>query len=358
VPSAPVPELADGLRSALAHHWHPVCAAADLPGPVGVLLLGREIAVARLAGGVVVAFADRCPHRSTRLSVGCVDGERLRCAYHGWAYGADGRCTEIPSMPGGAIPGAAVVEAFDVVVEHELVWVRLDSSVDTTVPACPALADPSMRVLAGEPYTWPVSAPRRVENFVDLAHFAFVHDGTLGKRSEPVPPLPELRRAGSELRFDYDPPAVPDDPDPAALVGSSRYRMPMPCTVDIEFLLPDGHRRRLWMTASPVDDGTCRCFWFVARTDGLAGDDGGEVDDGEHLAFQDLVLAEDEPVVTNQVPAAIPLEPGVEVSVATDRVSIAYRRWLRELARAALAGPEAYAAAVGMDDHADVEVAS
>jgi phenylpropionate dioxygenase-like ring-hydroxylating dioxygenase large terminal subunit len=373
-PGAPL-DLAAGLRAALAHHWHPVCAADQLPGPVGVRLLGRDLVVARLAddragaagslgpgpagagvgvggaAGTVVAFGDRCPHRSTRLSAGCVDGGRLRCAYHGWAYGADGRCVEIPAMPGGPIPPAAAVEAFDATVAHGLVWVRFDASVDTEVPACPAFDEPAMRVLAGDPYTWPVGAPRRVENFVDLAHFAWVHDGSLGRRDEPVPPLPALRRASAELRFDYDPPAVPDEPDPAALVGSSRYRMPMPCTVDIEFLLPGGHRRRLWMTASPVDDETCRTFWFVARTDDLDGDD------EAHLAFQRLVLAEDEPVVTNQVPGAIPLEAGAEVSVATDRVSIAYRRWLRELARAALDGPDAYALALGLVPQAE-EVAS
>jgi phenylpropionate dioxygenase-like ring-hydroxylating dioxygenase large terminal subunit len=58
------------------------------------------------------------------------------------------------------------------------------------------------------------------------------------------------------------------------------------------------------------------------------------------------VLAEDEPVVRNQTPPEMPLEPGVELSVRTDRVSIEYRRWLRELALAALEGPEAYAAAL------------
>ena len=41
------------------------------------------------------------------------------------------------------------------------------------------------------------------------------------------------------------------------------------------------------------------------------------------------------------------LDPGAELSVRTDRVSIEYRRWLRELATAALAGPDAYAAALG-----------
>ncbi|HEY8527139.1 MAG TPA: aromatic ring-hydroxylating dioxygenase subunit alpha [Acidimicrobiales bacterium] len=338
-------ELAVGLRAALAHHWHPVCTEAELPGPVGVRLLGRELVVARLgagegSGGTVVALDDRCPHRSTRLSVGRVEGDCVRCAYHGWAFGADGACTDIPSLPDGPIPSRARVGAYDVTVRYGLVWVRLDGSVDTRVPACPAFDEPAMKILAGEPYTWPVSALRRVENFVDLAHFAFVHDGTLGRRDEPVPPLPAIDRVDGEMRFAYEPPALPEEPDDTALLGSSAYRMPMPCTVDIAFLYPDGRRRRLWMTASPVDDATCRCFWFVCRTDDLAGDD------REHLAFQDLVLAEDEPVVCNQVPPELPLDPTAELSVRTDKVSIEYRRWLRELATAALEGPSAYASAL------------
>ncbi len=334
-------DLTRGLRAALAHHWHPVCAADELPGPVAVRLLGRDLAVA-LMDGAVVALDDRCPHRSTRLSVGCVDGDVLRCAYHGWAYDRRGQCVEVPSMPDGPIPGAARVPAVEAVVEHGLVWVRLDPSVPTAVPACPAVQDQTMRVLAGAPYSWPVSALRRVENFVDLAHFAWVHDGTLGRRDQPVPPLPELHRAQGELRFRYDPPGLPDEPDGGALIGASAYRMPMPCTVDIAFEQPDGSRRRLWMTASPVDDGTCRCFWYVARDDDLDGDD------AVHLAFQSLVLEEDVVVVSAQVPPELPLAPGAELSVRTDRVSIEYRRWLRELATAALDGPSAYAAALGL----------
>jgi phenylpropionate dioxygenase-like ring-hydroxylating dioxygenase large terminal subunit len=335
--------LAAGLQKALAYHWHPVCRVRDLPGPVGVELLGRELAVAQLDDGQVVAFTDRCPHRSTRLSVGSVDGDCLRCAYHGWTFSADGHCTEIPSMPDGPIPRRAAVESFGAVVAYDLVWVRLDDSVDTKLPACPAHDHPGMKVVTGEPYVWPVAAGRRVENFVDLAHFAFVHDGTLGRRDRPVPPLPELRREAGELCFGYDPPPL-DDPEDTALVGASAYRMPMPCTVDIEFLYPDGRRRRLWMTASPLDQARCRTFWLVGRTDDLAGDD------RDHLAFQNVVLAEDEPVVCNQVPGEILLDPADELSIRTDKVSIEYRRWLRELATAALDGPDDYAVALGLNE--------
>ena len=84
-------------------------------------------------------------------------------------------------------------------------------------------------------------------------------------------------------------------------------------------------------------------FWTVARDDDLDGDD------APHLAFQALVLAEDEPVVCNQDPPELPLTPGVELSVRTDRVSIEYRRWLAELARAAQAGAAAVAAVLAAD---------
>ena len=340
------------VTAALAHFWHPVCtldelgATAEGRGPLAVRLLGRDLVVADLGSGPI-ALVDRCVHRSTRLSVGWVDTDAaghgcVRCAYHGWAYGADGRCVDVPSMPDGPIPPKARVDRFDTVVAYDLVWVRLDSSVPTSLPACDAFGDPEMKTLQGDPYTWPVGAPRRVENFTDLAHFAWVHDGSLGSRDLPVPPVPEVERSvgphGAELRFCFDPPIEPADD--VALVARSEYRMPMPLTVDIHFLYDDGRRRDLWMTASPIDLETTRTFWSVSRTDDLDGDD------RAHLAFQALVLAEDEPVVCNQEPRALPFEAGVEVSVRTDKVSIEYRRWLRELVTAG--SPAALATALGI----------
>jgi len=337
----------DGLQRALELFWHPVCTSGELAAagdrPLGVRLLGRPLAVARTATGGLLALADRCVHRSTRLSVGWVEGETIRCAYHGWRYAADGRCTEIPSMPEGPIPERACVAGFDVTERHGLVWVRIDGSAGTAVPSHPAFervasAPGSMRIVPGVPYTWPVAAPRRVENFVDLAHFAWVHDGSLGRRDEPVPPLPTMARVDGELRFSFDPPEM--TVDDAALFGHSEYRMPMPLTVSIEFWLAGGAYRHLWMTASPLDMRTCRAFWTVSRDDDVDGDD------EPHMAFQALVLAEDEPVVCNQDPPELVLDAGFEISVRTDRVSIEYRRWLSQLAGAALVGSDAVRAVI------------
>jgi vanillate O-demethylase monooxygenase subunit len=326
--------------------WHPVATIDELraaaPQPLAVTLLGRRLAVADLGAAGLAAVADRCLHRSARLSVGWVDEGTIRCGYHGWRWAADGQCVEIPSLPDGPIPPKACLPAYDVELAHGLVWVRLDGSARTRIPACPAWDDAVMKVVPGPPYTWPVGAPRRVENFVDLAHFAWVHDGSLGRRDQPVPPIPSIRRETGEMRFDYDPPEM--QADDVALYGSSAYRVPMPLTVDIGFALEGGVRRHLWMTASPIDDATTRTFWVVARSDRH------EEDDTPHLAFQDLVLAEDEPLVTNQDPPELHLDPSFELSVRTDRVSLEYRRWLRELVAALDAGgPAAVAEALAAE---------
>lgn len=325
----------DPFLAALAYFWHPVCTVTELRstqggrGPLPVTLLGQKLVVSEFEGGLAV-LAARCPHRSASLACGQVEPSGVRCGYHGWRFGADGRCDDIPAMPDGPIPGRAAVAAFEAAEAYGLVWVRLDDRASTEIPACPAWGDPSYHLISGDPYTWPVAAPRRVENFVDLAHFAFVHDGSLGRRDDPVPPLPEIQRAGGELHFVYEPPDLAVDPN--AMYGRSVYRMPMPLTVSIEFTLATGARRVLWMTASPVDAVSCRAFWLHGRDDDLL------ADDTPYIEFQDRILAEDEPVVCSQDPPWMPLDAGIEVSIRTDKVSIEYRRWLRELLEAARNG--------------------
>jgi phenylpropionate dioxygenase-like ring-hydroxylating dioxygenase large terminal subunit len=326
----------DDLSATLAYFWHPVCTQQELDrapnGILAVTLLGRELAVADVGAGRVICLADRCLHRSTQLSVGCVDRGTVRCAYHGWRWGPDGRCVEIPSAPGVPIPSRASLPAFEAEVHHGLIWVRLDGRAGLPVPGFPAAEDPSMKLAAGAPYSWPVAAGRRVENFTDLAHFAWVDDGTLGRRDQPVPPIPTVRRAAGALRFTAISQS-PHDPDAAALVGRSEYIVTMPATVNIEFEIAGqpGVRRHLWMTASPLHSGACRTFWFVARND--RHDEPDEI----ALAFQEVILGEDEPVVCAQR-AEFPLDQAAELSVRADKVSTEYRRWLIELVAAAREG--------------------
>lgn len=321
------------------HFWHPVCtrkelegAAADGNRPLAVRLLGEDLVIAQI-GETPAAFPDRCLHRSTKLSVGCVEATGIRCAYHGWLYDAEGACREIPAMPDHPIPDDFRLRNYDTAFAYDLVWVRLDSSVDTKIPGCPAWNDDDFRCVQGDPYTWPTSAGRRLENFVDLSHFPFVHDGSLGDRRQTLVPIADIDRLNGELRFVFRPSPEMQLPD-VALMAPTDYRIWMPFTVNLEFFFDDGERSQLWMTASPLASGECRSFWYTCRT---ADRDG---DDQPHLDFQDVVLAEDLPVIEAQSPAEIPA-PADEASVLTDKVSNAYRRWLKEMSEAAAVGPEA-----------------
>lgn len=82
-------------------HWYPLALSRRLV--VGRLLpvewAGEPIVLFRTADGTAHALEDRCPHRQVPLHRGEAQADGLRCGYHGWRFGADGRCREIPSHP-------------------------------------------------------------------------------------------------------------------------------------------------------------------------------------------------------------------------------------------------------------------
>jgi len=334
----------------LRHFWHPVCTLQELDrarvgGPVGVRLLDQPLVIARL-GERVVALDDRCAHRSAKLSLGRVENGEIQCPYHGWSYGADGVCTRIPSCPGLQIPGKARVARHECEVRYGIVWVRLDGSYGiTSIPYFSAAADARFRLAMDEPYTWATSAGRRWENYTDLAHFAFVHPVTLFDPAYPVPPIVPVDRVGGQLRWSYSPPRdIVDVMDKMSNMGPASYRCTMPFTVNLEYeRFVDGTRSVLWMTSSPLDARNCRSFFILAREVDKEGSD------VPYLEFQHRVLREDRPVIESQTPAEIDSH---ELSVPTDKVSMQYRRWLRELEVAAREGQEAFAACL-MSDRLD-----
>ena len=86
-------EAFGNLHPSLRRAWHPVCREDELgDGPLGVQLLGEWFVLYR-AGDAVRALPDRCPHRYAPLSAGRVVGDELQCAYQGFRFRGDGRCT-------------------------------------------------------------------------------------------------------------------------------------------------------------------------------------------------------------------------------------------------------------------------
>ncbi len=338
-----------GDQSYLRHFWHPVCTVKELDesgdgegGPIGRVLLDEQIVVARL-GEKLVAMRDRCVHRFAKLSGGeVVDGDSIQCPYHGWRYGADGKCKHIPACPNDPIPKKAFVPAFEAREEYGLVWVRLDGTWDCTdIPYCEAWENPEYkRIIVAEPYDWDSSAERRWENFTDFSHFAYVHPGTLYDPAYSEPAIVPIDRVGGELRFYLEPGKdmlenLPED----SPLGSFTYRATMPYSINLSIrLYRNDNPFLLWTTSSPVSAERCRNFMIIAHTDE-------DMPDEQPLDFQKIVLSEDQPVIESQ-PGGLSLE---EISLPTDKVSNQYRKWLRELGTAATMGKEAFKKALLTD---------
>ncbi len=72
----------------MLRYWHPVRSSDALPagGVTAIRIAALPIALFRTSDGKVSAVADQCVHRRMKLSGGCVEGDRLICPYHGWAY--------------------------------------------------------------------------------------------------------------------------------------------------------------------------------------------------------------------------------------------------------------------------------
>jgi len=78
--------------------WHPVWRSSDLQAgrtrPIEVL--GEKFTLYRGDGGDAHLTEFHCPHRGAQLSLGWVEGDDLRCRYHGWKFDCTGQCVEQP----------------------------------------------------------------------------------------------------------------------------------------------------------------------------------------------------------------------------------------------------------------------
>jgi phenylpropionate dioxygenase-like ring-hydroxylating dioxygenase large terminal subunit len=317
----------------LLDDWHPVAAASELAGggPVAVHLLGRDLALWRADSGALQAWEDRCPHRGTRLSAGVVAGDTLTCAYHGWRFGADGRCLLVPSQPSQKPPHNACAKVFRAEERYGLVWVCLGVPAGMVLPF-PEHDNPGLRKVLCGPYAVATSGPRIVENFLDMAHFAFVHAGILGD-----PARTEVRDcrvgpwsdgAGGTGVIATECFAWQPQTNSLAHGGSEveyTYRVVRPLTAILTKVpaAQQDFQEAISLHVQPLEEEMSRVWMILAMTDFTSTDE-------QLRAFQDRIFLQDKPILENQVPRRLPLVPGAELPVRSDRMSVAYRRYLRD----------------------------
>lgn len=81
------------------NHWYVVASSGEVKKqPFGVTLWYKNIVLFRNEKGVIQALDDRCPHRRVKLSDGQIVGNDVECAYHGWRFDGDGKCSFVPYL--------------------------------------------------------------------------------------------------------------------------------------------------------------------------------------------------------------------------------------------------------------------
>jgi phenylpropionate dioxygenase-like ring-hydroxylating dioxygenase large terminal subunit len=320
--------------------WHPVLAANTLRDtPLAVNLLDQSLVLWR-DHGAVRAWADRCPHRGARLSMGrvltSVQGARLECPYHGWQFDSEARCRLVPAAPDFQPPAGHAVRAFEALERHGLVWVRLDAAAPAgplppEPPAFPEAEDPAWRRVVCGPYSVATSAPRLVENFLDLSHFGFVHEGWLGERGHAQVQTGEVQELPEGLRVSHarawQPRAYAEATDGVWVDYAYEVPHPYAALLRKDASQDDPVRNTIALFIRPDGDSACTA-WFVMATQNDRSSDEALVE------FQDTVFAQDRPVVESQSPKALPIGRTGRVSEVhgpADRVSSAYRRYLQRL---------------------------
>jgi len=214
-----------------------------------------------------------------------------------------------------------------VTLAYGYVWTCLGSP-DAELFDLPEYAEPDRRNVCAASVGVRVSAPRAVENFLDMGHFPFVHTGILGEE-----PHTEVREYDVRLDTERDEILATNCQfyQPQAAAGSAGgvmsdyiYRVPHPyCSVLYKSCPTDDSRLDvIALFLQPMEEEFIRAHALVSVIDTQSSD-------LDIRMFQQTIFGQDKPILENQYPKRLPLDPRAETPIRADKSAIVYRRWLR-----------------------------
>lgn len=321
---------------ALRNYFYPVCYSTDLGSePRDVRIFNENFVIFRDSENGVNALNDRCPHRGGRLSRGWISKNCIACPYHGWEFDGDGKCVLIPSQDSDVpIPARAKVDAAIARERHGLVWLCIGED-PQELPYFLELEDGGYTLIHEMMEVWHTSAPRIVDNALDVSHVAWVHRNSIGLNAQSKIELGELLRVDLNLKFSVTIGSQITESMKSinGFSGATTRR-----TVHAELVQPLVFRGRLeyeenglvhvlYKTCTPIDDKTTLFCQFIARNDDPLPEFFEEI-----TAVDRQVQAEDRNLLEFVEPD-FPIDITEEVHTKSDKMTLEYRRVLATLAR-------------------------
>ncbi len=168
--------------------------------PLGLNLFGKRIVCFRTRNGSPVAMDARCWHMGADLSGGTLEGDAIQCPFHGWRFGADGRCQLVPAQE--EVPACASQRTLAIEENASRVFVFLPGCQSYPLPFFAGVTCDEL--VAAPPFELQVACPWWLvgTNGFDLQHFAGAHDRRLVGPPVVTSPHPAARRivANFEVR--------------------------------------------------------------------------------------------------------------------------------------------------------------
>jgi phenylpropionate dioxygenase-like ring-hydroxylating dioxygenase large terminal subunit len=268
---------------ALRNQWYCAAFGHELKRePVARMILSEPVVMYRTAGGTPVAFEDRCCHRRAPLSRGKIEGDNLRCGYHGLLYDPTGTVIWAPGQD--RLPSGARVRSYPMVEKHGWVWIWMGDPALADAKTAPSYDKYDHPQWASYDQLLPVKANYFlvVDNLLDLSHLPFLHAATIGSPEDTNPnltwergpnglkgvrvarglsPSPRNLQEGFDFRFDrtqimlFEPPSqVTIDiltNEYGKLYGDPADRL--------------NRRIMIYDSMTPETDTSCHYFWAIAR---------------------------------------------------------------------------------------------
>ncbi len=233
-----------------------------------------------------------------------------------------------------AVDGTLVVMADDndqplpIIRRFGLVWATLGEPKGGLF-ALPEADEDDRRVVNCGAVTVRASGLRIIENFLDMAHFPFVHTNILGAE-----PHTEVMHYNAEIRRDVDEVWATNCQffQPQAALSATNgimtdyiYRVMTPFTTLLYKTCPNSANRWdvICLFVQPLAPDRCIAHPVMFLIDDVS-------TTTELVHFQQLIFLQDRIILENQRPSLLPMEARAEIPTRADASSIAYRRWLKE----------------------------
>ena len=295
--------------------WYAILSSREVtPEPREVRRFGLDLVAWRTRVGTAVIQANRCAHRSAKLSLGTIKKDCIKCPYHGIEYNHNGECSFVPEVQK-AVP-ALHIQTFTVTEENDFIWLWLGEQPPQQKPQWFENLSAAW-VYSERSEQWPMHFSRWVENEMDMVHLPFVHHNTIGKGMDPARKSTFEFSAGSMiLDFNYGKPG-PRNKDFA------EFRYPNIWQLGVST------KMFLMMAFAPVDEQETKLYFRTYRTFGKLPLIRRLVDLGIDK-FNAKVVAQDKRVVLSQPPTNTAYQEDEALSPEDTAI-----KHLREILRAA-----------------------